>query len=248
MSGKYTLGGSRMGLLETAAATLIGAERRTEIAARNISNAQTPGYKREVAYSEIVAAADRAWSKAAQPVTLSVTNSVAGVLTDTGNPLDLAVSGDGYLLLRAGERFYLSRGGQFRRDSEGTLEDAQGRKVQQAGGGDLVLDTDTPDILIDGAVFADGVPVGNLATYRPDASLKPQDLQAGLSAEQAMALAESDAGGLRQGMLERSNVVLSDEMVGLIRNQRMGEAGAQMVRAYDELIGQAVATFGRRSG
>ena len=236
-----------MGLLETAAAALIGAERRNEIAARNISNAQTPGYKREVSYTEIVA--DMAGSPAglplglAQPITRSATSGTPGVLLETGNPLDLALAGEGFMLLRDGDRFHLSRGGQFRRGAEGALEDGDGRIVQQAGGGDLVLDSDAPEILADGTV-----PIGAIGVYRAEDAPVTQDSRQGLSADAVAALAESGTGNLRQGMVERSNVVLSDEMVGLMRTQRMSEAGAQMVRAYDELMGQAVATFGRRSG
>lgn len=240
-----------MGLLETAASALVAVERRTEIAARNISNAQTPGYKREVAYAEIVAATQNgnvaAAPQAVTPIVESVISSRAAGLSDTGNALDLALAGEGFLLLRDGERFYLSRGGQFRLDGAGGLEDAQGRKVQQAGGGDLLIDTDTPQILADGAVLSNGVPLGQIAIVQGKELSGNDGLRRPISADAALALPEVENPGLRQGMLERSNVVLSDEMVGLISNQRMAEAGAQMVRTYDGLLGQAIATFGRRS-
>lgn len=240
-----------MGLLETAASALVAVERRTEIAARNISNAQTPGYKREVAYAEIVAATQNgnvaAAPQSVTPIVESVISSRAAGLSDTGNALDLALAGEGFLLLRDGERFYLSRGGQFRLDGAGGLEDAQGRKVQQAGGGDLLIDTDTPQILADGAVLSNGVPLGQIAIVQGKELAGNDGLRRPISADAALALPEVENPGLRQGMLERSNVVLSDEMVGLISNQRMAEAGAQMVRTYDGLLGQAIATFGRRS-
>lgn len=240
-----------MGLLETAASALVAVERRTEIAARNISNAQTPGYKREVAYAEIVAATQNgnvaAAPQSVTPIVESVISSRAAGLSDTGNALDLALAGEGFLLLRDGERFYLSRGGQFRLDGAGGLEDAQGRKVQQAGGGDLLIDTDTPQILADGAVLSNGVPLGQIAIVQGKELAGNDGLRRPIGADAALALPEVENPGLRQGMLERSNVVLSDEMVGLISNQRMAEAGAQMVRTYDGLLGQAIATFGRRS-
>lgn len=240
-----------MGLLETAASALLAVERRTEIAARNISNAQTPGYKREVAYAEIVAATQNGnvavAPQAVTPRVESVISSGPAALSDTGNPLDLALAGDGFILLRDGESFYLSRGGQFRLDGEGGLEDAQGRKIQQAGGGDLLIDTDSPQILPDGAVLSNGVPLGQIAIVQGRELRGNDALRRPMTADAVQALADVQNPGLRQGMLERSNVVLSDEMVGLISNQRMAEAGAQMVRTYDGLLGQAVATFGRRS-
>jgi flagellar basal-body rod protein FlgF len=236
-----------MGLLELASAALVGAERRTEIAARNIANARTPGYKREIPYTEIAGQAPgRAVLGGGMPVTRSAVQSALGVLTDTQSPLDLAINGTGYLLLRGGDQFYLSRGGQFRRDAEGALTDGNGRIVQQSGGGDLILDTDTPEILADGNVLSAKVPVGTVALVAADPDLVAR-AGAGLTLDQATALVGSGASELRQGMLERSNVVLSDEMVGLMRNQRLGEGGAQLIRAYDELIGQAVSTFGRKT-
>lgn len=240
-----------MGLLETAASALVAVERRTEIAARNISNIQTPGYKREVAYSVIDSSLQSGntnlRNQYAIPVVESVLFDNAAGLSDSGNPLDLALAGTGFLLLRDGERFYLSRGGQFRLDGNGALEDAQGRKVQQAGGGDLLLDTDSPQILADGAVISNGVPLGQIALVSAKDLATNDALRRPLTADAAFAMPELLNPGLRQGMLERSNVVLSDEMIGLIGSQRMAEAGAQMVRTYDGLMGQAIATFGRRS-
>lgn len=239
-----------MGLLETASSALVAVERRTEIAARNIANVQTPGYKREIAYAEIVAATQSTSNAMATTAALPVTGSIVPAgpagLSDTGNALDLAIAGEGFMLLRNGDRFYLSRGGQFRLDGEGGLEDTQGRKVQQVGGGDLLIDTASPQILADGAVLSNGVPLGQVALVRSEGLTGNDLMRRPLTAEAVLALPSVESPGLRQGMLEQSNVVLSDELVGLISNQRMAEAGAQMIRAYDGLLGQAVATFGRR--
>lgn len=237
-----------MGLIEAATAAIVGAERRVEIASRNIANVQTPGYKREIAYTEIADAAGHSTQLGSPvPFTQSATFAEPAVLTETGNKLDLAIRGEGYLLLRAGDRYYLSRGGQFMRDGEGTVVDGQGRILQQVGGGDLVLDSDTPEILADGTLLSDGVPIGNIAVYSASpASGAPPLSSSGMDENEMAALIESDAGEVVQGMTERSNVILSDEMIGLVRTQRMAEAGAQLMRAYDQLIGQAVSTFGRR--
>src|SRR5688572_8619637 len=114
-----------MGLLGTAVSALSGAERRIEIAARNIANVTTPGYKREIAFAEIVGAATpNQRSEAIEPRTLSVRNRDQAMLVEGGNPLDLAIDGAGFVLVRQDERLFASRGGQFRMAADGRVIDA----------------------------------------------------------------------------------------------------------------------------
>ena len=143
--------------------------------------------------------------------------------------------------LRDGNHFVLSRGGQFGIGTDGILVDAMGRALQQAGGGDLQLSDGNVQILTDGTVLQDDVPVGAVGLY--DA---PQfDSSMRLTEQQIGDLTETENSELKQGMVEKSNVVLSDEMIGMIRNQRQVESGAQLVRAYDQLMSQAISTFSR---
>ena len=230
-----------MGLLETAAATLVSGERRIEVTARNITNANTPGYKREVAFTELVDRVSPTGVQSTQPDTKAVASKVQGTLLQTGKAFDLSVSGSGYMLVRDGDSFALTRGGQFTLGHEGRVIDALGRALQQAGGGDLELDTVTPTVLHDGTVLDGEVPVGAVALYTIEASMAAGQLSAG----EAAGLEEDPDSLVMQGMLERSNVTLSDEMVEMMKTQRQVEAGAQMVRAYDQLMSQAISTFSR---
>lgn len=229
-----------MSLLEVAAATLSGAERRIEIAARNVANAGTPGYKREVAFTELSIEPNGI----AQPGVQSTRMQEQGVLVESGNPLDLALNGAAFMLVRDGERFLPSRGGMFTVGEDGTVVDALGRVLQQAGGGDLAVESADPVIHSDGTVLIDDVPGGAIGLYDAEA-LEGIDLQAGFSDRQLGGLTESDAAELRQGMVERSNVAIADEIVGLMQTQRQSEGAAQVIRVYDQLIGQAATTFGK---
>lgn len=234
-----------MGLLATAVSALSGAERRVEIAARNVANATTPGYKREIAFAEIVeAAAPDRQIDSAELRTGSVRNLDQSTLVESGNPLDLAIDGDGFVLVRQDERLFVSRGGQFRMAADGRVIDASGRSLQQAGGGDLIVEAGALAIHADGTVMVDEVPMGAIGFYA-DEALAGSDWLAGLSLEHGGLLEQNEAGELRQGMLERSNVALSDEMVGLMQTQRMAEAAAQLIRTYDQLTASAAATFNR---
>jgi len=229
-----------MSLLEVASATLSGAERRIEIAARNVANAGTPGYKREVAFTEMSVDAN---GRVGSPVR-SERLQEQGVLTESGNALDLAINGEAFVLVREGERFVPLRGGSFKIGEEGAVTDALGRVLQQAGGGDLTIERGDPVIHADGTVLVDDIPNGTIGLYDAEA-LGGLAAQSAFPEEQLAGLAESETAELRQGMVERSNVTLADEIVGLMQTQRQGEGAAQIIRAYDQLVGQAATTFGR---
>jgi len=59
-----------------------------------------------------------------------------------------------------------------------------------------------------------------------------------------MAMQESTSAGIRQGMLESSNVSLGDEMVTMMTAMREAEGGSRLIQTYDDLIERAVTTFG----
>lgn len=227
-----------MGLLETAAAALIGGERRIEVAARNITNINTPGYKREIAYADVAGPDGRSVSA---PMVRTSSLATPGTIAATGNKLDLAIIGQGRLLVREAEAFFLSRGGSFKLGPDGTVIDALGRSLQSASGGDLTLESANVDILPDGSVMLGDAPVGAVGLF---AAADQRD-GVPLSAAKAAELTEDDASELKQASIERSNVTLSDEMVGMMSNQRQVEASAQLVRAYDQLLSQATSTFSR---
>lgn len=229
-----------MGLLESAGAILANGEKRLETLSHNISNASTPGYKRQISFSRLIEGSDRIGDYST-PLSVSI-DATPGKLVESGNALDLAIAGGGAFMVRTGDQYYFVRSGQFSRSAEGTVVNAQGMVLQQAGGGDLVLEAEDPEILEDGTVLLDGGAAGMVGLY--DAGFA---LDAGAAPTLANPASAVEANGsiVRQGFVEQSNVVLADEMIHLMANNRQIEMGAQMVRTYDQLIGQAVTTFTR---
>jgi flagellar hook-basal body protein len=79
-----------------------------------------------------------------------------GELKETSNPLDLAISGDGFFALinANGEKVY-TRDGQFYSNFEGTLVNSMGHEFSDEGGNPITLAPGQPDPLIDqeGQVF-----------------------------------------------------------------------------------------------
>ena len=230
------------GLIESATAILTGSQRRLEVAAHNVANISTPGYKRQIGFSQLLA--PNFPDIAPQQGFAVRRDFAAGKLSATSNPLDIAIGGDGMFQLRAGDSFIYTRQGQFSRAADGTLVTPQGYVLQQAGGGDLVLDDGAVSILEDGTVLDDGVPVARLTAYAIDdtATLTPVG-ESYFAAPNGGMDAVADA-SFRQGMIEASNVEIGDEMVTMMASLRQSEVGARLVQTYDQLLGSAISTFG----
>jgi flagellar basal body rod protein FlgG len=233
------------GLIESASGILVSSERRVEASAQNVANAPTAGFKRQIAFSELLArtsvdAADTA------AVRLRFASDLAqGKLRETRKPLDLAIFGPGFFKLRDGAGFVYTRGGSFSRDADGAVIDAAGRVLQQAGGGDLLVDSEAPQILGDGSVVENGLPTATLALFEPASGRQLASLGGGLFDAPDTAMLEASGSVVRQGQLESANVTMSDEMIALMATARQAEGGARLVQAYDQLIGQAITTFSR---
>lgn len=228
------------GLIESAAAILSASERRLEVAAHNVANVSTPGYKRGVGFSQILATAE---GVATAPSVVERHDFAQGKLISSANPFDLAVNGDGFFQVRAGDQLLYTRQGQFRLAENGNVVSVQGYVLQQAGGGDLVLENAAVTILDDGAVLDDGRPVARIGLSAPAAGAALNAVGESHFAAGGM-MEEVAEPSIRQGMLESSNVSMGDEMVTTMAAMRQAEGGARLVQVYDELMGRALTTLG----
>ncbi len=235
-----------MGLIELGEVMMTRSERHLELTSQNITNTATPGYKRGVSFDASIDAAHldnlNRTSSASRP------DFEQGALRQTGRPLDLAISGAGFFLVRgADDHSFYTRNGQFTRDSEGRVISTEGYVLQVAGGGDLVLNSDVTEIQNDGTVLENGAPVARIGIYAPDDTSHLSAQSGTLFTAQDDIMHEVGSPLLRQGSLETANVDNATEMLQLMTSMRQAEAGARVVEAYDTLIGQSISTFGRTS-
>ncbi len=227
------------GLIDSAAAAMRVSSQRIDNSAINVANISTPGFKRRLSSADQV-----------QPLFNSTLARIrvdlrSGKVTETSRPLDLAINGDGYFQLRAGDRLVYSRQGAFSIAADGRVVTPQGYVLQQAGGGDLNLDSSNVQIAGDGTVLDGDRPLGRIAlfTARTAADIDPIDGSIfGIAEDAAQEMASPS---LRQGALETSNVSLGDEMVSMMGALRGAETGARLVQVYDDLLGKAISTFGQ---
>jgi flagellar basal-body rod protein FlgG len=228
------------GLIESASGILSASERRLENVSNNVSNISTPGFKRQISFEEVMSGRESGSAEALR----QRADFSQGQLSRTGNPLDLAISGPGFFRLRSGEEIIYSRQGQFKVGGDGNVVNSQGHVLQQADGGDLVLERAAVEILEDGTVLDGTRPVGRIGVYVAGDPAALRSLGGSTFAAAEDSMEDSPASALRQGMVEASNVVLGDEMVTMMATVRQAEGGARLVQVYDDLLGRAISTFG----
>ncbi|PSJ42215.1 flagellar hook-basal body protein [Allosphingosinicella deserti] len=233
------------GLIDAASAILSSSTRRLEMVSNNVANAVTPGYKRQLSFThslEQASAADQV-----QEV-LARADIGQGKISPSANPLDLAIDGEGFFQIMAGGDLRYTRQGQFRVADDGTLITPAGHRLQQAGGGDLVVRGSAIEITGDGTLLEDGRPTARIGLYAPAEAAQLQPASGSLFAFGLAGPREVSRPQIRQGALETSNVTLGDEMVSMMAALRQAESGARLVQVYDDLLGRAISTFGQGSG
>ncbi len=117
---------------------IASASKKIDVTSNNIANAQTVGYKagqlyfaQVLASSQSAAGASTTSFGAGSPRVLPQFSQ--GTIQSTGNPLDLAVSGEGFFRVKEGESTTYTRDGQFVLDAEGFITSVSGARLQGFG-------------------------------------------------------------------------------------------------------------------
>ncbi|MGQ0646122.1 MAG: flagellar hook-basal body protein [Gemmatimonadaceae bacterium] len=198
--------------IASAASALRYWERRQEIAANNLANVNTDGFKAERAFAQLIG--DNG------PETGAMTDWTEGSLNPTANPLDMALRGHAFFVVNTpnGERF--SRGGAWSIDPEGYLADTAGNRVLGEKGAIRVAGR---EVSIDrgGRVAVDGVWIDRLRieTVPPGTTLQ-HDAGTTWIPDASRTSVAIEARDVRQGHLEGSNVNSIDALVDMISIQR----------------------------
>lgn len=203
---------------------------------RNIANASTHGYKRELRTE-----ADFSAYMDSNAVTRTASDWSAGPMKYTGATANFAIEGDGWFQLRSPQGTLLTRDGAFRVDNDGRLVSQQGWPVLLDA--DAGIPSGALTLKADNELWAGDVRVGKFQLADVQAA-SLETLGPGLYRSQSEALIAPATASVRQGYIEGSNVNSLTEMVTLIDSVRQAEAAQRMMRAYDEATETALTTLG----
>lgn len=253
----------------TSASGMLADQRRLDVIANNLANVATDGFKRDTTISQtfqelyLQRVNDRVQPDApavAQPVgrmglgTLvahTATRLTSGSLQPTGNPLDVAISGDGFFAVQTPQGTRYTRQGSFRQDGEGLLVNGDGHPVLVGG---RPVQSRTPlSIMGDGEVREGDRSLGQLTVATSldlGAILKEgSGLWTRAAANETPTLitpAESTGRyRLHVGHLEASNVEAVTEMVEMLTVMRSHEANQRALQAQDESLQKVANEIGR---
>jgi len=231
--------------------------------ANNLANVNTVGFKRDrVVFEDLFYQVD------AQPGAQSADNTVSngvqlgngtrvvgtqkvftnGSLQTTSQPLDVAISGAGFLQVRRpnGEPAY-TRAGQLQVDANGTLTNAQGLPlvpqitVPQNATGITIGENGMVSATVAGAVAPTELGQLTLTGFVNPAGLLAlgenlfQETAASGNANEGRP-GDGALGKLKQGALEGSNVQVVEEMVDMIAAQRTYEMNTKVLSAADNML------------
>jgi flagellar basal-body rod protein FlgF len=227
-----------------------GLRRQLDVVANNLANMNTTGFKRERVMFESFLPREETAPRAdtGRPVFVrdvaTVADHQAGRLETTGNPLDLAVRGDGYFVIQGPDGTAYSRNGHFRLDDRGQLVTEDGLSVEGEGGAPVIVEQSSGPIVVaaDGTVSAGGGELGRLRIVRFDApqALRPAGAGMWITDEAAK---DVERPAVVQGMLERSNVTPIEEIETLIRVHRAYDQAKSFVDREDERIRKMLQTY-----
>lgn len=210
--------------------------RSQEVQANNLANANSDGFK----VDRITA---RQLDGAPFPQAVMHTDLRQGTFRETGRPLDVALDGNGYLVVQTPQGERLTRGGSLQVDPSGRLTDAHGAPVL-GDKGPIVAAGGTLEVHGDGTVRVDGAQVGRLRVVQvPGDQVRKEG--AGRYQPLTAVAPASDTVRVRQGSVEEPNVDPLIGMVDLVAIQRAYAANLDALKAMDGVLGTVVNQVGR---
>jgi flagellar basal-body rod protein FlgG len=223
---------------------------RQDALSSDLANASTPGYKPEnvtqASFGDVLIANSQTGQVlgsvgAGAEISNTSVNMTQGALQSTGQPLDVALQGPGFLTVQSANGKQYTRDGQLAVDAQGRLTTATGDPVLGTDGKPISIGAHSGDLKIasDGAVTAGGKQVGTLDVVALASPAKIGDnLFSGTPG------AKPAGTTVEQGSLEGSAVNPATVMLDMIVSLRAYEASQKVIHSIDETLSRGIDSAG----
>jgi flagellar basal-body rod protein FlgG len=212
----------------------------------DLANLNTPGYQQtEVGFQDLLYSGAGSASGSSVATGTGAASSIVGrsqtegALQTTGDPLNIAISGPGFIQVRRPDGSVgLTRNGTLQLDAQGQLTDQQGNPLVPP----IQLPKGTPasqmQIAANGTVTAGGRTLGRIAVVDVPAPAQLQPDGGSLFSVTAGSGATRPASGstIKQGALEGSNVDAATAMTDMIDAQRDYQMSSQAIQYQDQML------------
>ncbi len=241
----------------------IAALNRQDVLSNNLANVGTAGFKPDIPLARQRAAERLEDARGDVPanemlerlksgviIVPGAVDFTQGTLESTGNPLDLAIQGDGFFAVRestpSGDAIRLTRDGRFTRSSEGTLVTTSGLPVLDDSNRPIAIPSGpAPTIDSDGTIWQGTASIARikiadvsnraLLRKRGDGLFEPMDAGEVISGE----------GTIRQRVVERSGVDEIRAMLGISEAGRAVASNIAVMQQSDRLDERLINVFAR---
>jgi flagellar basal-body rod protein FlgG len=230
----------------TAAAGMAAQQSRLDAVANDLANASTTGYKRvRVAYRDLAYTPGAAGATTALRLGSGAAAAMIGrddrqgATQETGDPLDVAIEGPGFIQVKVDGKTWLTRDGHLQVDAQGRLATGDGALIDPPITLAKGTTSDQIEIAADGTVTAAGKKAGQIRLVNV---ANPAGLDGGAdnrfqatSASGAVSAAPRTT-ALHSGVLEASNVDMGDAMSDLMDAQRSFELASKAIQVADQAL------------
>jgi len=210
---------------------LVARTQALDTAAANLANTQTPGYRAEREFfRSALLGPDALNSQLGRTVNNfgllggDRLNMGQGALQETGNPLDLAIEGEGFFQVQTANGLRYTRDGSFQRSRSGQLVTGAGEMVLSSSGQSIPIPPGAVTVGADGVISVAGGTVATVGVYTFDrsAQMTPEGANRYAAPEDAVALPSKKA-TVHQGAIEAANLDVIQGSLDLIVMQRQAE-------------------------
>lgn len=210
---------------------LVARTQALDTAAANLANAQTPGFRAEREFfRSVLLGPDALDSQLGETVNNygllggDRLDLAQGALTQTGNPLDVAIEGEGFFEVQTANGPRFTRDGSFHRTQAGQLVTAAGEPVLSSTGQPIPVPPGEAVIGSSGVLSVAGGVVATIGvfTFPAGTQLKPEGANRYLPPEKAQPVLSANA-SVHQGAIEAANQDVIQGSLDLIVMQRQAE-------------------------